>query len=228
MKVKIILNKSLILVVLLLCQFMYSQADGRFGFSLSGNNYITDTNFLLTKSQPGYGASIIGTVFISDRFELFTEINFSRNFMTILGRKDYYEKSEELKFNLDKINIPILFNYNYLNLNNDWYFGIELGPSISILNNFILLDESKENYLLDPYYLQIDYLEFDSQNEEISLNIFGAAGLSVEYRQIMLNLRYFRNITDPYRKVPFYSPYFTPKGTDSCFTLSLSYFLDEK
>lgn len=222
------LKKSIIIIVLLFNQTIFSQLDGRFGVSLSGNNYITDTNFLFTKSKPGYGVSLIGTAIFSEKFELMMELNYSRNFMTILGRADYYEKPEELKFNLDKFNIPILINYNFLNLNDDWYFGVELGPSISLMNNFILLDESKEDYLIDPYYLKVSYLEFDNQNEKFSINVFGAVGLSAEYRQIMMNLRYYRSITDPYRVAPFYSPYFKPKGTDSYFTLSVSYFFDEK
>lgn len=220
--------KSLILFFsLITVNHSYSQFDGRFGVGISGNNYVTDANFLLSKSKLGFGVSLIGTTVFSDHFELFVEMNYSRNNMSFIGRESELSNPEELNFHLDKFNIPIILNYTYLNTK-DLALGIEMGPTISILNNFVLNDDEKSNYLLDPYYIRTEWMEFDSQNEKISLNVFGTVGLSAEYNQFLVNLRYNLSITDPYRKVPFYSPYFTPSGKDSYFALSLTYMFEEK
>jgi len=223
------LFKSLILFFsLITVNHSFSQLfDGRFGVGISGNNYVTDANFLLSKSKFGFGVSLIGTAVFSDHFELFVEMNYSRNNMSFIGRESELSNPEELNFHLDKFNIPIILNYTYLNTK-DLALGIEMGPTVSLLSNYTLNEDEKAGYLLDPYYIRTDWMEFDSQNETVSFNLFGTVGLSAEYNQFLVNLRYNFSITDPYRKAPFYSPYFTPSGKDSYFALSLTYMFEEK
>lgn len=118
--------KSLILFFsLITVNHSYSQFDGRFGVGISGNNYVTDANFLLSKSKLGFGVSLIGTTVFSDHFELFVEMNYSRNNMSFIGRESELSNPEELNFHLDKFNIPIILNYTYLNTK-DLALGIEM------------------------------------------------------------------------------------------------------
>ncbi|MES2543425.1 MAG: outer membrane beta-barrel protein [Bacteroidota bacterium] len=223
---KIVLTVFLILI----SSINYSQSfeldeyDSRYGLILGTTNYITKTDALFSKSSPGYSIGVVGTTVLSDKFELLYEINYSANFVKFVGRKEPEAAPEDIKFELDKINLPILINYTFLNIDDTWRFGIETGPSLSFLHNYILKDESKSDYYLEPLYTDPYLLEFDSNNEEISFNVFLATGLTADYLQLRANLRYYYGLTDPYRQAPFYSPVMDIKGKDSYFTFTLAYF----
>jgi len=202
--------------------------DGRFGVTAGGTNFSTDTNFLFSKSSLGYSIGVVGTASFSSRFELLIEINYTRNFINFVGREDYTSEPEDIKFKLENFNVPFILNYNYLNLDDTWYFGIDAGISTSFLHNYKLVDESKANYYLEPLYAKPYDLEFDTRNEQISFNAFFIIGLSAEYNQIMCNLRYHKGITDPYRNAPIISPIMDITGKDNYFSISFTYFFEEK
>lgn len=219
----------LIVVFTLISSISYSQLfdEGRFGVVLGTTNYITKTDALFSKSAPGYTIGIVGTAIISEKFELLFEMNYSAHFVKFVGREEPEAEPEDIKFELDKINLPILINYTYLNVDDTWRFGVEAGPSLSFLHNYKLLDESKRDYYLEPLYLEPDLLEFDTNNEKISFNVFLAAGLTADYTQFRANFRYYYGLTDPYRQAPFYSPAMDIKGKDSYFTFTLAYIWGE-
>jgi hypothetical protein len=202
--------------------------EGRFGVTVGTTNYSPGANFLFSKSAPGYKVGLIGTVFISEKFEVFVEMNYARHFMKFVGREDQLATPEDIKFNLETINVPFILDYTVLNLNDEWFFGINAGPSISLLYDYKLVDQGKADYVLDPLYTSPNQLEFDSNKEKASINAFIALGVSVEYNRFMATFRYNKGISDPYRSINLYSPVTELKGKDNYFEFSLAYFFEDK
>lgn len=202
--------------------------EGRFGVTVGATNYSPGANFLFSKSAPGYKVGFIGTVIISEKFEVFVEINYAKHFMKFIGRKDQLAAPEDIKFNLETINVPFILDYTVLNLDDEWFFGINAGPSLSFLYDYNLVDEAKSDYVLDPLYSTPSDLEFDSNKEEISFNAFIAFGVSVEYNRFMATFKYNKGITDPYRNINLYSPVMELKGKDNYFEFSLVYLFEDK
>lgn len=201
--------------------------DGRFGVTAGITNYNTDTNYLFSKSGIGYNIGVVSTAKISKRFELFVELKYNRHLVKFVGREDYTSAPEDIKFNLQNFTIPFVLDYNYLKLDDEWFFGINGGIIPSFLYSYRPSKSSKRNYYLEPLYSDPDYLQFDKENGQPSFNAFWSAGLSIEYNKIMCNLRYYKGITDPYRNAPVVT-FFEIKGEDSYFELSFTYFFDEK
>lgn len=202
-----------------------SQYD-RFGIQFGLTNYITDTNMLFSKSDTGFTFGVVGTKSFSKRFELSAEINLSQHRVKFIGRETQTSDPEEIKFKLEEVSIPFILNYNYLLLE-DFKFGINLGPSVHFIHNFVLIDDSKESFYLDPLLTKTKNVEFDtySAKEDISFNMFLAMGLNVQYNEsLMASLRYYYGITDPYRRAPIYSPLFEISGKDSYYSFTMTYF----
>lgn len=224
------------LLLLLSCSNLNSQTyfsgeglfDGRFGVTVGATNYSPGANFLFSKSAPGYKVGFIGTVSISEKFEVFVEMNYARHFMKFIGREDQLATPEEIKFNLETFNVPIILDYTVLNLDDEWFFGINAGPSLSLLYDYKLVDDGKSDYVLDPLYTTTDQLEFDSNKEKASINAFIALGVSVEYNRFMATFRYNKGITDPYRSINLYSPVMELEGKDNYFEFSLVYLFEDK
>lgn len=202
--------------------------EGRFGVTVGTTNYSPGANFLFSKSAPGYKVGFIGTVFISEKFEVFVEMNYARHFMKFIGRENNLATPEDIKFNLETFNVPIILDYTVLNLNDEWFFGIIAGPSLSLLYDYKLVDDDKADYVLDPLYSTPDQLEFDSNKEQVSINAFIALGVSVEYKRFLASFRYNKGITDPYRSINLYSPVMELKGKDNYFEFSLVYLFEDK
>lgn len=202
--------------------------EGRFGLTVGATNYSPGANFLFSKSAPGFKVGMIGTVIISEKFEAFVEMNYARHSMKFIGREDELATPEDIKFRLETFNVPFILDYTVLNLDDEWFFGINAGPSISLLYDYKLVDEGKEGYVLDPLYTTPNQLEFDSNKEKVSLNAFIAMGVSVEYNRFMATFRYNKGITDPYRNINLYSPVMELKGKDSYFEFSLVYLFEDK
>ncbi len=202
--------------------------DGRFGVTVGTTNYSPGANFLFSKSAPGYKVGFIGTVFISEKFEVFVEMNYARHFMKFIGRENNLATPEDIKFNLETFNVPVVVDYTVLNLNDEWFFGINAGPSLSLLYDYKLVDDAKADYVLDPLYTTPDQFEFDSNKEQASINAFIALGVSVEYHRFLASFRYNKGITDPYRSINLYSPVLELKGKDNYFEFSLVYLFEDK
>lgn len=202
--------------------------EGRFGVTVGATNYSPGANFLFSKSAPGFKVGMIGTVFISEKFEIFVEMNYARHFMKFVGRKDQLATPEDIKFKLETFNVPFILDYTVLNLDDEWFFGINAGPSLSFLYDYNIVDDAKRDYVLDPLYTSPKDLQFDSSKENISFNAFIALGVSVEYNRFMATLRYNKGITDPYRSINLYSPVLELKGKDNYFEFSLVYLLEDK
>ena len=202
--------------------------DGRFGVTVGTTNYSPGANFLFSKSAPGYKVGFIGTVFISEKFEVFVEMNYARHFMKFIGRENNLATPEDIKFNLETFNVPVVVDYTVLNLNDEWFFGINAGPSLSLLYDYTLVDDAKSDYVLDPLYTTPHQLEFDSNKDQVSINAFIALGVSVEYNRFLANFRYNKGITDPYRSINLYSPVMELKGKDNYFEFSLVYLFEDK
>jgi hypothetical protein len=213
---------------LLGCFLIYSLGvlgqENRFGITFGTTNYITDTNWLFSKSGVGFTLGAMGTKSFSDRFELFIEINYNYHRVDFVGRETATSIPEDIRFRLEEFGIPIIINYNYLLLE-DFRLGVNAGPSFHFIHNYVLLDETKESYLLDPLLTEPKYLEFDTYNDDISFNMFAVFGLNVQYQEnFMASLRYYYGITDPYRRAPVVSPVLDISGQDSYFSFTITYF----
>lgn len=224
-------KRFLTLVALLFSTYnLFAQAEGRFGLTFGGSNYITDSDVVFTKSQPGFCLGMIGSVYIGDRFELLAELNYTQNYTKFVGRETKLSEPEDIKFKMSNINIPFIMNYNFSNLKKDFVFGVQAGPSVSFLHSYTLVDDSKEDYFLDPIYIKPKDLAFDDENERISFNAFFALGASVSYDEDwMCSFRYYKGLTDAYRQAPFYVALDDVKvsSKESYFTLSFTYFIED-
>ena len=206
----------------------FSQDDSRWGVYLGATNYVTDTNLLFSKSQPGLEVGFVMTNMFSDRFELMYGVSYARHVVKFVGRETPESTPEDLKFTLEKINIPVTLNYNFWNVNDDLQFGINTGASLSLFHDYKLVDDSKSNYYLDPFYADPDDLAFDEKNSSPSFNVFYILGLTAEYKRFMCAAKYHIGLTDPYRRAPLYSPVAEIKGKDSYYTFTLTYFFDSR
>lgn len=201
--------------------------EGRFGVTAGGTNYVTDTNMVFSKSQPGFAVGAIGTAAFSNKFELMVEINYSRNYATFIGREQPTSVPEDIKFSMDNINIPFILHYRFLNIKDAWHFAASTGPSVTFFHNYRLEDDSKSDYYLDPLYVQAKYMEFDTTTDKLSIDAFLSFGLSAEYSNFMLRGQYFMGITDPYRNAPVVSPAADITGKDYYLSFTAVYFFGD-
>jgi hypothetical protein len=202
--------------------------EDRIGFTIGATNYITDTDLLFSKSSTGYTFGVFATKEFNERSALFMEINYSRHFVNFVGREEELAKPEDVKFNLERISIPLSYNYSYLILD-DFKFGVNVGPSFEVYHDYNVVDQKKELYFLDPLLIPAGDLRFDtlSSDDTISFNMLILFGLNVDYQdRFMASLRYYHGITNPYRRSPFYSTVVETSGKESYFSFSLTYFFN--
>lgn len=203
----------------------FSDIESRFGFTAGVNQYYMDADFLFSKSATGFQAGVVSAIEVSRNSEIQVEFNYSRYATELIGRETQLSDPEFIKFNLERINISVIYDYELVHfLKEDIALGLCAGPSISLLNNFKLADDSKSDYLLDPYLITPDYLEMDTKNEQTSVNVFGVVGITGRYRNFEANLRYAIGITDPYRVFPGVSRFTEFKGKDDYASLTITYF----
>ncbi|UPQ78619.1 PorT family protein [Flavobacterium azooxidireducens] len=220
---------TVLLFFILSANFSFAQFGGRFGFTAGVTNFSTKTEILFSKSMPGFSLGMVGTSEIADNLDLLVEFNYSQHYLKLVGRETPESTPEDIKFKMGNYNMPVIFNYNVLNLKNDLQFGLQLGASASLMHEMKLNDSGKEDYYLDPYYLKPSDLEFDSTNGQLSFNAFAVMGVSATYERFMVNFRYFKGITDPYRHAPFYfqADGIDIKGKDNYYNFTLIYFINE-
>ena len=217
-------------IVLFLMSFVslhaFSQLEGRFGFTGGATQYNTNTNMLLSKSGTGFSVGLVGTAEINDVFRVLTEINYNRHSTRFTGRENNNSPTEDISFKIENFSVPILAEYNFYK-HDDFFFSFQAGPSLHFIYDYTLKDYTYEDHVLDPFYASPQYLQFDTRRDEISINIFAAAGLNADYDDnFRLGLRYYYGITDPYRHSNLYSVE-EITGQDSYFALKFTYFLDD-
>jgi hypothetical protein len=228
---KILLFTGLICSAVAFSQYRaseFSDTDSRLGITAGVNQYYMDADFLFSRSGTGFQVGIVSSIETSENSEIQVELNYSRYSTELVGRETQLSEPEWLEFNLDRINLSVVYDYEVVHfLNKDIALGICAGPSISLLNNFVLADESKSDYLLEPYHMTPDYLEMDTKNEGTSINVFGVVGITGRYRNFEANLRYAFGITDPYRVFPGVSQYAEFTGKDDYASFTVTYFFGE-
>jgi hypothetical protein len=201
-------------------------SEGRFGITAGYTNYVLNSNVLFTKSQPGYLIGIMGTVPLMDNLEFSIGMNYVHHRMIFIGKEDLNAEPENLKFKLENLDVPFILNYNFLNLDNDMKIGVNAGFTVSFIQQYVPIDDTKENYILEPLNLQVKYLNFDQENESISINTYLPIGLSTEYHQVACNLKYNIGLSDPFRQASFYNILYKTKAKQNYFSLSFTYFFD--
>lgn len=218
------MKNSLRILIFILPFLSFAQefGDDRFGVNIGVTNYIMDTNFISSKSAPGFLVGVTGSVPLSDSFEVLAEINFNNHRVKLVGRETETSQPKDLNFYMQNFGVSALIHYKLLELE-DFTFGLNLGPTATLLYGYKTKD-SNSGYLIDPLYIETRYMDFDSWNEQISFNAFVSLGLSAQYDSFMANLRYYKGITDPYRNTPVYSPFMELKGKDNYWAFSITYF----
>lgn len=219
--------KNTFALCLILFSISINAQDTKFGFTLGATNYITDTNYLFSKSGIGITGGFMVNREYNDRSSLLLEINYNEHYFKLIGRETAESTPEDIKFKLPEFSIPLIYNYNYLLLD-DFKFGVSAGPSLHFIHDINIVDESKELYLLEPFQTLPKNLQFDTYGEgDLSFNMFLAFGLSAQYQDnIMANFRYYYGITDPYRRSPVYSTVVDISGKDSYFSFAVTYFFN--
>lgn len=221
------MKKFLLLLFSIICSINIEAQGDRIGISIGATNYVTDTDLLFSKSSTGYTFGVFATKEFNERSELFMEINYNSHFVKFIGRENELATPEDIKFKLERMSIPFSYNYSYLILD-DFKFGVNVGPSFEFYHDYQLTDESKYDYLLDPLLIPSQDLRFDtlSSDDTISFNMLILFGLNIEYQEnLMVSLRYYYGITNPYRRSNFYSTVVETSGKDSYFSFILTYFI---
>ena len=197
--------------------------DGRFGITAGYTNYVLDTNVLFTKSQPGYLIGVVGTAEFTDYLELSVGLNYVHHRMIFIGKSDLEGEPENLNFKLENFDFPFILNYNFFD-NDKWKFGVNVGFTFSLLQQYNYSNESTENYILDPINLDEKYLNFDRENETISYNTYVPFGVGAEFNNIVCNFRYNMGLSDPFRQATFYNTAFETKAKQNFYSVSFTYF----
>jgi hypothetical protein len=210
-------------------QFRYNEGglfEGRFGITAGYTNYVLETNVLFTKSQPGYLIGVVGTAEFTDYLELSIGINYMHHRMIFVGKSDLEAEPEDLDFRLENFDVPFILNYNFF-ANDKWKVGVNAGFTVSLVQQYTIVDESKENYILEPVNLDVKYLNFDQENGGISFNTYVPFGVSAEFNSIACNLRYNMGLSDPFRQAPFYNTAFETKAKQNFYSVSFTYFFGD-
>lgn len=222
------MKKILLAGLLLASCISNAQWDSRSGILIGGNEYYSDANFLSSRSKPGFTIGLVTTLPVSEHSEFLAELNYSKFNNEFLGREDMLAEPEWLQFSMDRINFTIVYDYDLLRLlNDDLVFGLNAGPSFSVLNDWNNKDDSKENYLMDPYLFDAQYMKYDTWSQSTTINVFGAFGLSARFKNFEANLRYYKGLTNTHRNVPLSSGYMELQGKDNYSTFTLTYYFEQ-
>tara|TARA_R110002096_G_scaffold132257_1_gene282487 strand:- start:1307 stop:1969 length:663 start_codon:yes stop_codon:yes gene_type:complete len=217
--------KKYFVIFFFTCSLSIVAQQDRIGISVGATNYVTNTDLLFSKSSTGYTFGVFATKEFNERSALFIEINYNSHFVKFIGRENELAIPEDIKFKLERISIPFSYNYSYLLLD-EFKFGLNVGPSFEFYHDYKLTDESKEDYLLDPFLIPAQDLRFDTLSDDntISFNMLILFGLNVQYKEnFMASFRYYYGITNTYRRSPFYSTVVETSGKDSYFSFITTY-----
>lgn len=220
------MRKIFITAFLLISFFANAQLDsGRWGITVGTNQYYMDTDILSSRSNIGYSFGGLATVPISEYSEFVVEISYNRYRFDLLGRESDDSEPEWIPFYKERVNLSAIYDYDLFHfLDEDFALGLNFGPVIGFYNNIEVSDDSKEEYTLDPYDIDQDYLSPYETSEDITMNVFLSFGISARYRNLEAFLRYNKGITDPFRSLTVSSEYINITGKENLLSFQLNYY----
>lgn len=205
----------------------FAQDHSRFGILAGVNQFYMKADFLSTKSGGGYTFGVVATVPIHEYSEILTELTYNRFSTELLGRKDELSNPEWIKFYAERINLAVLYDYNIFNFSDDEIsLGLCAGPTVSFVSDYNVSDDSKENYLLDPYNMNQDVLRMDVYGDKVFCNLYGTLGITGRYSNFEASLRYNLGLTDPFRKLSSDIQDISFKGSNNYLNFQVTYFLN--
>jgi len=196
--------------------------EDRFGVTLGATNYIMKNNFMSTKSSTGATLGLSAGVNIWENFEILTEIKLNYHRMQLLASTEENLEPSYIKASMTNFDIAVLPHYRFYDTSS-LDLSVFCGVTLAATYNIKLKDQDAE-YKIEPLDFKGTYLEFDTWNEQPSMNLFLTFGVAAQYNDFMLALRYNYGITDPYRKFPLYSNYVAFKGKDHYAAITVTYF----
>lgn len=194
------MNKFLFFTLFFATMSAFSQEDSRFGVFGGINQYQSRSNFLSSKSAIGFTIGATGTIPISENSEILMEMSISRFNQQFRGRATVDAEPEWVKFNLDRLNLGFLYDYDIVHFfRGDLAVGLCGGLSGSAFQNFVLVDDSKEMYLMEPYNVEAYYLEMNTRgNSTVTFTGYAVGGVSLRYRDIEGSLRNYFGLNNAY------------------------------
>jgi len=153
-------------------------------------------------------------------------INYFQHYTTLIGKETELSEPEDLKFKVSTLNVPLVFDYIYL-LKDDFKLGVNIGTAISFFHEFEVLDNSKEQYLLDPISLNAVDLGLRTDGDELQLNTYYSFGTNIQNDYFKLEISYNKNLSKPYKNIPIRNEYLVPSGKDSFVALTVTYFFGD-
>ena len=226
--------KKLFFILVLLPILGFSQTffygdgifDSKFGVTIGTNIFNPKTNFISSKPGIGFNVGINSTAFISNHFEFTMGINYFQHYTTLLGRETELSETEDLKFKVATLNVPLVFDYIYL-LRDDYKLGFNVGAAVSFFHEFEILDDTKEEYLLDPISLTARDLGIRMDGDKLQLNTYYSFGTNVQNEYFKLEVSYNKSLSNPYKDIAVRHEYLVPSGKDSFIALTLTYFFGD-
>lgn len=219
------MKRLFLLFLLSLSTLGFSQQESRFGLIVGANQFYLDADFLSTKSATGYTFGVVATVPVHEYSELLAELTYNRFATELLGRKDALSSPEWIRFYAERINLSVLYDYNIFSFHDeDFSLGVCAGPTLSFVSDFNVSDDSKEDYVLDPYNMNKDVLLMDTYGEKVIGNLYGTFGITGRYFNWEGSLRYNLGLTDPFRKLSSDMEGISLKGNNNYLGFQITYF----
>lgn len=220
------MKRLFLLFLLSLPVLGFSQQESRWGLIAGANEYYLKADFLSSKSGVGFTFGTVATVPVHEYSEILAELTFNRFSTELMGRQDALSSPEWIKFNADRINLAVLYDYNIIHFNDDEDFslGVVGGPTLSFLSNYSVADEGKQDYLLSPFDTPTETLLLDDYSEQTLCNIYATLGITGRYLNWEASLRYNFGLTDPFRKLENETPGISTKGSNDYMGFQLTFF----
>lgn len=221
------IKKCLYLLMVVIAAKARAQFDeSRVGIFANTNQYYVNANFLSSRSATGFGAGFVVVEPVTEHSEMMIEFGISRFRTEFLGRADEYSEPEWVPFSNDRFNLAVLYDYDVLNFYDDELaLGVLAGPNLFLGNKYLVEDDAKESYVLDPYYATSDMMKIDEHHGKGALNLFGTVGVKARYRFIEGSVRYNFSILNTWRAFPAVSDYITFSGRDAYLNLQLTFYI---
>jgi len=169
-----------IIIPLLLLSFLNNYGQTQFGYVVSINSSIIESDDLLNiKSGTGFGIGVSALSSIHNSADFIVEATFTKKSISINGYRDFsfnnVEYDNSTKYNIDNINVSFLYNQYLIVPNlNKFNVAIQGGLGISLSTGEW---RSKEN-------------EFIKSIEPEPLSTFLSAGISGGTEQFRITLNY--------------------------------------
>ncbi|SDB36574.1 Outer membrane protein beta-barrel domain-containing protein [Flavobacteriaceae bacterium MAR_2010_188] len=202
-----------------------AQTTHKFGITIGGTSFISDTEAFTTEQSIGIALGLSANFVFNRRSELTLEAKYNRHQVNFKGRPTLNAPLEDLQLVLKQLEIPLTYTYNIVSTDN-FKFGLNAGASANIFYEYGADDEAKGDYLLDPNNIRVKQLYFDTDSENIGLNVFLISGLSFKFwKKVQLTPRYYYGLMNPYRQAPNDNPLSNYETQVSYYFLGLTYYL---